>query len=46
LLTAKNCLITPHIAWAAGAARARLMETVVNNLRAFLAGEARNVVNQ
>jgi len=45
LLTAKNCLVTPHIAWATGAARARLMATVVDNLRAFLAGKPRNVVN-
>jgi len=45
LLTAKNCLVTPHIAWATGAARARLMETVVDNLRAFLTGQPRNVVN-
>lgn len=45
LFTAKNCLVTPHIAWATGAARARLMDTVVENLRAFLAGKAQNVVN-
>jgi len=45
LLTARNCLITPHLAWASGAARARLMREVVANLRAFLAGAPRNVVN-
>jgi len=45
LFTAKNCLVTPHIAWATGAARARLMDTVVENLRAFLAGKSQNVVN-
>ena len=45
LLTAKNCLITPHIAWASRAARARLLAIVVENLRAFLAGEPTNVVN-
>lgn len=45
LLTAKNCLVTPHIAWATFAARARLMKVAVENLRAFLAGEAVNVVS-
>ncbi len=45
LLTAKNCIITPHIAWASRAARERLLTIVVENLRAFLAGEAENVVN-
>ena len=45
LLAAKNCLITPHQAWAAKAARARLMETTVANVRAFLAGSPQNVVN-
>lgn len=45
LLTAKNCIITPHIAWASGAARARLMEVVVSNVRAFLSGHPVNVVS-
>jgi glycerate dehydrogenase len=45
LLTAKNCLITPHIAWATRAARARLMKTAVDNVRAFLTGKPQNVVN-
>ena len=44
LLTAKNCLITPHNAWAMRAARARLMKTAVENVRAFLAGKPQNVV--
>jgi glycerate dehydrogenase len=44
LLTAKNCLITPHNAWAMRAARARLMKTSVDNVRAFLAGRPQNVV--
>ena len=44
LLRAKNCLITPHIAWATRAARSRLMEAVVENVRAFLTGESKNVV--
>lgn len=45
LLTAKNCLITPHNAWAMRAARARLMKTSVDNVRAFLAGTPQNVVS-
>ncbi len=45
LFTARNCIITPHIAWATRAARARLMETAVANLKAFLAGHPQNVVN-
>lgn len=44
LLRAKNCLITPHIAWATRAARSRLMEAVVENVRAYLTGESKNVV--
>ena len=46
LLTAKNCLVTPHIAWATRAARARLIRTTVNNVRAFLDGQPINVVNR
>ncbi len=45
LLTAKNCCITPHIAWATRAARERLMHVAVENLRAFLDGWSVNVVN-
>ncbi|NQU11328.1 D-2-hydroxyacid dehydrogenase [bacterium] len=45
LLTAKNCLITPHIAWATLAARRRLMQTTAENVVAFLAGTPQNVVN-
>ena len=45
LLNAKNCLITPHIAWATKAARVRLMNVVVENLRAFLNERPQNVVN-
>lgn len=44
LLTAKNCYITPHFAWASTAARARLMAGVTDNLKAFLDGTPRNVV--
>jgi len=45
LLTAPNVLITPHIAWAPRESRQRLMTIAVDNLRAFLAGSAVNVVN-
>lgn len=45
LLTAKNCIITPHIGWATKSARERLMKIVVNNIRAFLNGTPVNVVN-
>ena len=44
LLSAPNCVITPHIAWASPQARARLMHTAVENLRAFLAGRPVNTV--
>ncbi len=44
LLSAKNCLITPHHAWATRAARTRLMEITVANLRAFIEGKPQNVV--
>jgi len=45
LMTAKNCLVTPHIAWATKAARTRLMGVAVENVRAFLAGKPVNVVS-
>lgn len=45
LLHAKNCIITPHIAWATQASRARLMDIAVENVRAFIAGSPRNIVN-
>jgi glycerate dehydrogenase len=45
LFTAKNCTITPHIAWATRSARSRLMNTAVENVRAFLDGKLQNVVN-
>lgn len=45
LLGAKNCVITPHIAWAPLEARQRLMGIAVENLRCFLAGAPENVVN-
>ena len=45
LLTAKNCLITPHISWAPKEARERILDCTVKNLQAFLAGAPVNVVN-
>ena len=45
LFTAKNCIITPHIAWATKEARTRLMDIAVNNLSAFVEGKPINVVN-
>lgn len=45
LLRAKNCLITPHIAWATFGARKKLMEETVKNIEAFIFGKATNVVN-
>jgi len=44
LLSAPNCFILPHVAWASVAARQRLMHEVTENLRAFIAGERRNVI--
>ncbi len=45
LLSAKNCFITPHIAWATKEARQRLINTCVENVKAFIDGEAINKVN-
>ncbi len=45
LLKAKNCLITPHISWAPKEARQRILDITVDNIRAFLTGEKKNVVN-
>ncbi len=45
LLKAKNCNITPHIAWATKEARARLMATAAENLESFLKGNTVNAVN-
>jgi glycerate dehydrogenase len=45
LLSARNCIITPHQAWATPAARRRLIAATADNLRAFAAGRPRNVVN-
>ena len=45
LLNAKNCNITPHIAWAAYETRERLMQILKNNVQAFFDGTPINVVN-
>lgn len=45
LLRARNCLITPHISWAARASRQRIMDTTVANVKAFVEGSPINVVN-
>ena len=45
LISAQNCIITPHLAWATREARARLIEIAAGNIRAFLAGRPVNVVN-
>jgi glycerate dehydrogenase len=45
LLSAKNCVITPHIAWASKEARARLIAIAADNLSSFLSGVTQNVVN-
>ena len=45
LLTTRRCIITPHIAWAPVESRQRLLDTVVDNIRAFLEGKPQNVVN-
>ena len=45
LLSAPNCFVTPHIAWATKEARTRLMNIAVDNLTAFFKGTPQNVVN-
>jgi len=45
LLSATHCIVTPHNAWATREARARLMAATVENVRAFLSGQPKNVVN-
>lgn len=46
LLKAKNCFITPHIAWAAKETRARLLSILEDNLKAYINGHPQNVVNK
>lgn len=45
LLTARNCLLTPHIAWATVESRRRLLDATVANVANFLAGKPTNIVN-
>ncbi|MBO4452250.1 MAG: D-2-hydroxyacid dehydrogenase [Bacteroidaceae bacterium] len=45
LLTAKNCFLTPHIAWATKEARQRLIDICIENVKAFLNDKPQNVVN-
>ena len=45
LLSAKNCIITPHISWAPKESRQRIMDCSVSNVKAFLKGSPINVVN-
>ncbi len=45
LLSAPNCFITPHIAWATLEARQRIINITVNNIKAFVSGTPTNVVN-
>jgi glycerate dehydrogenase len=45
LLHAKNCIITPHVAWATRSARERLIAVAIDNVRAFLDGKSLHVVN-
>lgn len=45
LLSAKNCFITPHIAWAAFETRERLVGILKENIIAFISGNPQNVVN-
>ena len=45
LLTAKNCIITPHISWAPKESRQRIMDCAVENVKAYIAGAPVNVVN-
>ncbi|MBY7658812.1 D-2-hydroxyacid dehydrogenase [Lactiplantibacillus plantarum] len=45
LLQAKNCYITPHIAWAPYETRERLLHMTVDNIKAYLSGDLKNVIN-
>ena len=45
LIGARNCYITPHIAWATQAARTRLLSIALENIKAFMAGKPQNVVS-
>ena len=45
LLTAKNCMITPHISWATREARERIMQTTADNIKSVIDGNPVNVIN-
>ena len=45
LLSAKNCIITPHMSWGAKESRQRIMDCTVENVQGFLCGKPQNVVN-
>lgn len=45
LLSVSNCIITPHISWAPKESRSRIMDSTVENIRAFLAGKPVHVIN-
>lgn len=45
LLSAPNCIVTPHIAWAPKETRQRLLDTVYDNLQSFMTGNPKNVVS-
>ena len=45
LLTAPNCIITPHMSWGAKEARQRIMDCTADNIRAYLDGAPIHVVN-
>ncbi len=45
LLHARNCILTPHMSWAAKEARSRIMETSIANLKGYVEGKVQNVVN-
>jgi len=44
LMSARNCIVTPHIAWATQEARKRLLDSAVANVRAFVEGQPQNTV--
>lgn len=46
LLSAPNCYITPHIAWATVAARKRIIQTLISNIEAYLSGNPQNIVTK
>jgi len=46
LLKAKNCYITPHIAWASKSSRERMMQVTCDNIKAFMSGQAQHIVSK